>query len=182
MTLLFNRRIAALLCLTFAPFLTVRAQQTYQSPPSDLVNILEAPANPVSSISPDRRWVLVTVSDPRTVTISEMADSAYYLAGNKIRATPDYRVENIGIRSGTVTSIDGRTVRALEVPVGGRIGTMAWSADGERLAYTTISPDEHMTLEILDPPTGRLQYVSTSGLHPSAIPGKIGDLDWARDG
>jgi dipeptidyl aminopeptidase/acylaminoacyl peptidase len=182
MTLLFNRRIAALLCLTFAPFLTVRAQQTYQSPPSDLVNILEAPANPVSSISPDRRWVLVTVSDPRTVTISEMADSAYYLAGNKIRATPDYRVENIGIRSGTVSSIDGRTVRALEVPAGGRIGTMAWSADGERLAYTTISPDEHMTLEILDPPSGKLQYVSTSGLHASAIPGKIGDLDWSRDG
>jgi hypothetical protein len=38
------------------------------------VKILEAPANPVISVSPSRQWVLVTVNDPRTVTISDMAD------------------------------------------------------------------------------------------------------------
>ena len=64
-------------------------------------------------MSPSRQWVLVTVSDPRTVTISDMADSAYYLAGSKIRANPDYRIENIGIRSGTVSGIDGKIERAL---------------------------------------------------------------------
>jgi hypothetical protein len=182
MTLFPNRRIVTVVCLTLAPFFSVTAQQTYQSPPADLVKILEAPANPVSSISPDRRWILVTVADPRTVTISDMADSAYYLAGSKIRANPDYRVENIGIRSGSVTSIDGKIIRMLDVPADGRIGTAAWSAHGSQLAYTTISPDKHMTLEILDLATGKLQYVSTSGFHPSALPGKIRDLDWSRDG
>ncbi|HEV7593620.1 MAG TPA: prolyl oligopeptidase family serine peptidase [Gemmatimonadaceae bacterium] len=171
-----------LLCLTLAPFLCITAQQTYQSPPPDLVKILEAPASPVSSISPNRQWVLVTVADPRTVTISDMADSSFYLAGSKIRANPDYRVENIGIRSGTVSSIDGRTVRTLELPAEGRIGSAAWSPDGNQLAYTTISPDKRMTLEILEPATGKLQYVSTSGSHPSTLPGKIRDLDWSRDG
>src|SRR3979411_3129761 len=90
-----DRRLVTAFCLTLAPFFTVAAQQTYQSPPPDLVKILEAPANPVSSVSPDRRWVLVTVSDPRTVTISDMADSAYYLAGNKIRANTDDRTHTI---------------------------------------------------------------------------------------
>ncbi|MFL5555649.1 MAG: hypothetical protein ACJ78D_07625, partial [Gemmatimonadaceae bacterium] len=94
-----------------APFAPAFAQQNYQSPPADLVKILDAPANPVTSISPNRQWVLVTVSDPRTITISDMADSAYYLAGSKIRANPDFRVENIGIRSATVSSIDGKTER-----------------------------------------------------------------------
>jgi dipeptidyl aminopeptidase/acylaminoacyl peptidase len=177
-----NRRLVMLLCLTLAPFLCITAQQTYQSPPPDLVKILEAPASPVSSISPNRQWVLVTVADPRTVTISDMADSSFYLAGSKIRANPDYRVENIGIRSGTVSSIDGRTVRTLELPAEGRIGSAAWSPDGNQLAYTTISPDKRMTLEILEPATGKLQYVSTSGSHPSTLPGKIRDLDWSRDG
>jgi dipeptidyl aminopeptidase/acylaminoacyl peptidase len=177
-----NHRLVTVVSLTFAPFFSLTAQQTYQSPPPELVKILEAPANPVTSISPNRRWVLVTVADPRTVTISDMADSAYYLAGSKIRATPDYRIENIGIRSGTVTSIDGKTVRAVEMPAEGRIGTAAWSADGDQLAYTTISPDKHMALEILDLPTGKQHYVSHSGFHPAAIPGKIGDLDWSRDG
>jgi len=170
------RRLVPMACLMLAPFFTISAQQAYQSPSADLVKILDAPANPVSSISPNRQWILVTVADPRTVTISDMADSAYYLAGNKIRANPDYRVENIGVRSGSVTSIDGKTVRTIDVPVGGRIGGTSWSADGDRLAYTTIS-NQNMALEILDPATGRARHVLAAGLS-----GKIRDLDWSRDG
>jgi dipeptidyl aminopeptidase/acylaminoacyl peptidase len=162
--------------LALAPLFTIRSQQPYQSPPADLVAILEAPANPVSSISPNRQWILVTVSDPRTVTISDMADSAYYLAGSKIRANPDYRVENIGIRSGTVTSIDGKTEHALQVPSGGRIGSTAWSSDGNELAYTTIS-NGGMALDIFDPATGRARRMAAPGLS-----GRIRDLDWSRDG
>jgi dipeptidyl aminopeptidase/acylaminoacyl peptidase len=163
-------------CLMFAPLLPAWAQQPYQSPPADLVKILEAPANPITSISPDRRWVLVTVSDPRTITISDMADSAYYLAGSKIRANPDYRIENIGIRSGTVSGIDGKIERTLQVPAGGRIGSTAWSAAGDQLAYTPIS-NGAMSVEILDPATGRTRHVTASSLS-----GKIRDLDWSRDG
>src|SRR5258705_12887203 len=136
----------------FAPVLGTPAQEPYHTPPADLVRILEAPANPVTSISPNRRWVLVTVSDPRTITISDMADSAYYLAGSKIRANPDYRIESIGIRSGTVTSVDGRTERVLQVPSGGRIGTTSGSNNGDLLAYTTIAGGE-MGLVILEPTT-----------------------------
>ena len=176
MTRISYRRVISTACLMFAPLLPALAQQPYQSPPADLVKILEAPANPITSLSPNRRWVLVTVSDPRTITIADMADSAYYLAGSKIRANPDYRVENIGIRSGTVSGIDGKTERALQVPAGGRIGSTAWSASGDRLAYTTIS-NGGMSVEILDPPTGRTRRVTASG-----STGKIRDLDWSRDG
>ena len=105
-----------------------------------------------------------------------MADSAYYLGGSKIRANPDYRVENIGIRSGTVSSIDGKTVRSLEVPAGGRIGSAVWSVGGDKLAYTTISRGA-MSVELLDLPTGNVRRISGSGLT-----GKTGDLDWSRDG
>ena len=156
-----------------APLVPAWAQQTYQSPSADLVKILEAAANPIISISPSRQWVLVTVSDPRTVTISDMADSAYYLAGSKIRANPDYRVENIGIRSGTVSSIEGKIERTLQVPAGGRIGSTAWSTVGDQLAYTTIS-NGAMSIEILDPATGRTRRVAATGLS-----GKIRDLDWS---
>jgi len=176
MTLFPNRRLVTALFLMLAPFCSVPAQQTYQSPPPDLVKILEAPANPVSSISTDRRWILVTVSDPRTVTISDMADSAYYLAGSKIRANPDSRIETIGIRSGTVTSIDGKTERILPVPAEGRIGSTEWSSEGAHLAYTTIANGK-MGLDILDPVTGRVRRIVAPELA-----GKLRDLDWSRDG
>ncbi|HEX9493256.1 MAG TPA: hypothetical protein VGA33_08325, partial [Thermoanaerobaculia bacterium] len=158
------------------PLIPAWAQQTYQSPPADLVKILEAPANPITSISPNRRWVLVTVSDPRTVTISDMADSAYYLAGNKIRANPDFRIENIGIRSGTVSSVADKIERTFQVPAGGRIGSTAWSTTGDQLAYTTIS-NGAMSLAILAPATGRARTITGSGLT-----GRIRDLDWSHDG
>ncbi len=171
-----SRRVCSTACFVFAPLFAAPAQQTYQSPPADLIRILEAPANPVSSISPNRQWVLVTVSDPRTITISDMADSAYYLAGSKVRANPDYRIENIGIRSGTVSSIDGKIERALQVPPGGRIGTTSWSNDGDRLAYTTVGEGK-MALVILDPATGFARQISAP-----ALSGKVRDLDWSRDG
>jgi len=171
-----SRSVLSTACLVLTPLLAATAQQTYQSPPADLVKILEAPANPVSAISPNRQWVLVTVSDPRTVTISDMAESAYYLAGSKISANPDYRVENIGIRSAAVSSIDGKTERVFQVPSGGRIGGTAWSSDGDQLAYTTIAKG-NMALDILDPATGRVRHITAPGLS-----GKIRDLDWSRDG
>src|SRR3954469_8055398 len=171
-----HRRFLPMAWLLLAPSHSLLAQQTYQSPPADLVKILDAPANPVSSISPNRQWILVTVSDPRSITISDMADSAYYLAGSKIRANPDYRIENIGIRSGTVTAIDSKTTRTLQIPDGGRVGNTAWSPDGDRLAYTTIA-NGNMGLEILDPASGKARRISGSGLA-----GKIRDLDWSRDG
>src|SRR6266480_2084906 len=132
------RRLTMAVCLILTPSGPAVAQLAYQSPPADLLRILEAPANPVTSVSANRQWVLVTVSDPRAITISDMADSAYYLGGSKIRANPDYRIENIGIRTAAVSSIDGKTVRNLDVPGGGRIGVAAWSVNGNRLAYTTI--------------------------------------------
>src|SRR5678816_1788675 len=116
------RRVLSTALLTLAPLAPAWSQQTYQSPPPDLVKILEAPANPITSVSPNRQWVLVTVSDPRTITISDMADSAYYLAGSKIRANPDFRVENIGIRSATLSSVGGDVERVIPVPSDGRIG------------------------------------------------------------
>jgi len=171
-----SRRILPVACFVFAPLFAIPAQEPYRTPPADLVRILEAPANPVTSISPDRRWILVTVSDPRTITISDMADSAYYLAGSKIRANADYRVENIGIRSGTVSSIDGKTERTLQVPSAGRIGTTSWSGNGAHLAYTTISNGK-MALVVLDPASGVLHRISAP-----ALSGQVRDLDWSRDG
>jgi dipeptidyl aminopeptidase/acylaminoacyl peptidase len=173
----FYRRALATACLLVAPIIGVHAQQTYQSPPADLVKILEAPANPVISVSPSRQWVLVTVSDPRTVTISDMADSAYYLAGSKIRANPDFRVENIGIRSATLSSAGGNGERAIPVPAEGRIGNTAWTTRDDQLAYTTISNGK-MALDVYSPDKpGRVRHIVAPGLT-----GRIRDLSWSRNG
>src|SRR4051812_24034373 len=168
-------RAAIIACLCLSPAFSIGSQQTYQSPPADLLRILDAPANPVVSISPNRQWVLVTVSDPRTITISDMADLAHYLARSKIRANPDFRIDNIGVRSATISGVDGGNQRSLDVPSGGRIGSTAWSR-GNQLAYTTIS-NGTMSLYVIDAASGRATRVGVPNMS-----GRIRDLSWSTDG
>jgi dipeptidyl aminopeptidase/acylaminoacyl peptidase len=156
--------------------ITARAQIKYQTPSPDLVRILEAPSTPVAAISPNRQWILVTSSDPRTITIREMAEPAYFLAGSKVPANPDAKIENVGIVSASVANIDGSVTRSLPVPAGGRLGSTAWSRDGNQIAFTTID-GTGMQLHVMDLATGRSRRVSAPNLG-----GKLGDLSWSNEG
>jgi dipeptidyl aminopeptidase/acylaminoacyl peptidase len=160
------------LTLALAP---AGAQIKYESPPADLVRILEAPAAPVASVSPNRSWILVTASDPRTITIRDMAEPAYYLAGSKISAKPNSKIENIGIVSATISGIDGKTSRTLPVPTGGRLGSTAWSRDGNKLAFTTIDRGS-MRLYSIELPTGDVRRLDSNTV------GRLSDLAWSADG
>ncbi|MEO5579297.1 MAG: prolyl oligopeptidase family serine peptidase [Gemmatimonadaceae bacterium] len=153
---------------------TVEAQSTYRLPPSAMTQVMDAPAAPAASVSPDRKWLLVTVSDPRSITIEDMAEPAHFLAGRKISPVASSRVENIGIQSATLQSVDGSVTRALKIPSAGRIGTVAWSPTGSALAYSTIA-NRKMSLRVQDAATGREREYPGTG-------GKIQDLNWSRDG
>src|SRR5438094_3903047 len=155
---------------------SVNAQIRYQAPSPDLVKILEAPSTPVVVVSENRQWILVTSSDPRTITIQEMAEPAYYLAGAKVSANPDAKIENIGVVSASVASTDGTVTRTLPVPAGGRIGNTALAREGNRIAFTTIDA-RTMQLYVMDLAAGRSRRVSA----PSPA-GKLSDLSWSPDG
>src|SRR6266542_195522 len=151
------------------------AQIRYQTPSPDLVRVLEAPAAPVTTVSPNRQWLLVTSSDPRSITIRDMAEPAYYLAGSKIRATPSAKIENIGIVSASVVPVNGTKTRVLGVPPAGRLGSAVFSRDGTRVAYTAIDKGA-MRLYQVDLASGSVRRLDGAGTH-----GRIGDLSWSGD-
>jgi len=151
----------------------VRAQTTYQQPPAAMMQVMEAPAAPVGSLSPDRKWLLITVSDPRSTTISDLAEPAYFLAGSRVNSKPDSKVQNVGIRSALLRSVQGTVEHALAIPAGGRIGTIEWAPDGSTLAYTKIAGGR-MTLVLLDPASRRTHEFKEAA-------GRIRDLSWSRD-
>jgi len=157
-----------------APFATAAAQSTYQLPPAAMTQVMDAPTAPAASVSPDRKWLLITVSDPRSITIADMAEPALFLAGRKISPVASSKIESIGTRSATLQSIDGTATRALKIPAGGRIGTVAWSPNGSSLAYTTIA-NRKMSLRVHDVATGREREYPNTG-------GRVQDLNWSRDG
>jgi dipeptidyl aminopeptidase/acylaminoacyl peptidase len=149
------------------------SQTTYRQPPAAMMQVMEAPAPPVGSLSPDRKWLLVTVNDPRSTTIADLAEPAYFLAGSRVNPKPDSRIQNIGIRSAVLRSVQSNSEHALGVPAGGRIGNVEWAPDGSMLAYTTIAGGR-MSLVLLDPATN-----VSHELRPAS--GRIRDLNWSRD-
>lgn len=150
-----------------------RAQAKYQQPPAAMMQVMEAPAAPVGTLSPDRKWLLITVSDPRSTTIADLAEPAYFLAGSKVNPKPAIKIENVGIRSALIRSVQGNPEHVLAVPAGGRIGTIEWAPDGSMLAYTTTAGGR-MALVLLDPAANR-----THEFKPPS--GRIRDLSWSRD-
>lgn len=165
--------VVALLAALLAHSSVAASQTTYRQPPAAMMQVMEAPAPPAGTLSPDRKWLLVTVSDPRSTTIADLAEPAYFLAGSRVNPKPDSRIQNIGIRSAVLSSVQGASEHSLVVPSGGRIGTVEWAPDGSMLAYTTIGGGR-MSLVLLDPATN-----VSHEFRPAS--GRIRDLNWSRD-
>ncbi len=168
-----NRSAVAGFLLAVAAITPLAAQTRYQTPSAEIIKILEAPSAPVASVSPNREWILVTRSDPRTITIRDMAEPAYYLAGSKISVNPDFKVANVGISMGTISSIDGKATFTLPVPAGGRIGAAEWSRSGNSIAFTTIG-QAGMRLHVMALPSGTVHEITGPGLT-----GRLQNLAWS---
>ena len=167
-------RVSIATAVLGAPFSESVAQSTYQLPPAAMTQIMDAASAPVATVSSNRKWLLTSISDPRSITIADMAEPALFLAGRKISPVASSKIENIGMRSAMLQSIDGTVSRALKIPAGGRIGSATWSPIGASLAYTTIA-NRRMSLRMHDAAAGSDREYSATG-------GRIQDLNWSRDG
>lgn len=125
-------RLATAALLSLGLF-TLRADMTYQKPPKEVMDVLHAPASPATSISPAKTHVLLL--DRRLYPgIDELAAPMLRLAG--LRINPATNGPHTGIRyTGlTVKRIDTGAETRIKVPAGAKLGSLAWSPDGQHFA------------------------------------------------
>jgi dipeptidyl aminopeptidase/acylaminoacyl peptidase len=172
-------RLALLALLVAAvPSVVGFAQDSYRTPPEAITKILDSPAPPVVSVSSDRKWLLITVSDVPETTIAELAEPALYLAGRRFQTQPRHRIDFEGVRSASLKPVDGGAEITIPVPNGARLTPLQWSRDAKRLAYFVTTP-ERMTLHIFDIAAKSSRAITGSG----QIQGRLAPAGgWSLDG
>jgi dipeptidyl aminopeptidase/acylaminoacyl peptidase len=111
------------------------ADEPYQKPPREIVDVLNAPSTPRAIVSPTRTHVLF--AEPmRYPPIAVVAAPMLRLAG--LRINP----RNNGPHRGTLdtslvlTRIDDGSAVKIQLPPGAKISSPRWSPDGKQFAFT----------------------------------------------
>ncbi|MGH6978656.1 MAG: S9 family peptidase, partial [Brevundimonas sp.] len=120
----------------------VGAAPTYQQPPQPIAQILDSKPNPLASLSPDRRTLLLQdrSSLPR---IAELAEPMLRLAGYR------FNPQNNGPANSRVTWLTGLSFQTVEggaarpvagLPANARLTSVSWAPNGKAVAFLLNTP------------------------------------------
>src|SRR5271170_3174488 len=108
---------------------------TYQQPPKDIRDVLNAPPTPASSVSPQRDYAIF-LQAVRYPPIAQVAQPFLPLAGVRVDAnTNSLHMANYFI-SFTIKRLPGGEDIATTLPSDGKFGPPVWSPDGKQFAFT----------------------------------------------
>ncbi len=144
------------------------AQETYQTPAKELVEIADAPA-PHTALTGPGDWVLLA-RPALLFTIEDLSRPELRLGG--YRFNPTTHEQSRATYAAEVTLLNAATgeKRALSgLPSPPRMRNPVWSADGSRIAFT-IATDAGVTLWTAEVATGRAARVGSvllNNTHPS---------------
>ena len=174
-----RNRTAALLALSIAGATTALYGQAaqpsgYMTPPKAIVDIMAAEPLPSVALSPTRDLIALTTRSGLP-PIAEVAQPMLRLGGMRINPRnngPHRGATGTGI---TLKTIAGSAERKIPVPANARIGTLKFSPDGRRIAFTNAR-DTAIDLYIAEVATAQARQVT--GV---AVNGLNNSCNWLDD-
>ena len=153
----------------------ILAELTYQKPPQEILDILNAPAPPVLAVNPPRTYA--TLSQPeRYPPIADVSQPMLRLAG--LRINPRTNGLHLAPSNVSITLVrlsDGGKI-PLALPPHSRAGSLYWSADGKQFAFAGTTA-KGLDLWIGESSTGKLRKIE--GIQLNTV---LGDaIDWLPD-
>ncbi len=154
------RAVAVLLCLLcmagpVGAEEDAATQTEYRMPPKAIADLIDAPPTPYVSVGPHREWLLL-MQPPSLPPISEIAQPELRLAGIRINPRTNGRSRVRRYYTGLVLKriADGSERPIMGLPEMPRIGSLRWSPDGKKVAFT-ITRDDGIELWAADVGTGK---------------------------
>jgi dipeptidyl aminopeptidase/acylaminoacyl peptidase len=161
--------------LVLALTIPISAELTYQKPPKEVLDILNAPAPPTLSVNPTRTYATLSQAD-RYPPISEVSAPMLRLAG--MRINPRTNGLHLAPHSTAITIVklpEGTKI-PLALPPNPRAGALRWSSDGKQFVFSN-SITSGIELWVGDPATGKTRRIE--GVKLNAV---LGDpIDWLPD-
>src|SRR5690606_16566414 len=142
------------------------AQEPYRQPPQVIVDILDAPALPAVTVSPDRGWLLLQDRSSMP-TIADMAEPILRIAGTRINPARNSSAgipRTVGLR---LKPVDGGAERTIRTPAGAAIGWTSWSPDSRRIAFLNML-DDRVELWVAEAASGEARRVTDVAINAIA--------------
>ncbi len=136
----------------------------YKMPPKAIAKLVDAPATPVVSVSPDKSKILI-LERSSLPSIEELAQPELRLAGLRINPATNGRSRRshyIGITIQDIQSGKQKNVKG--VPKGGRISNVSWAPDGKHIAMTVTKGNE-ITLFTANVKSGKAKQILKTPLN-----------------
>jgi dipeptidyl aminopeptidase/acylaminoacyl peptidase len=168
------RKLCLILFVLFVSSASALAQGSYQKPPKDIMDVLNAPAIPATLISPSRDKILI--AEPlRYPPISELAQPMLRLAGLRINPnnTAQHRTQYF-VKLILQNIADGKQM-PVNLPTNAQMISPQWSADGRYIAAGNLTPSA-VELWIIETATGKANKIKNALVNTA-----FGSFYWMPD-
>jgi dipeptidyl aminopeptidase/acylaminoacyl peptidase len=112
---------------------------TYQLPPQEIIDLVDAPSTPSMRISPGNNHILL-IDNPELPTIADLAAEELRIGGIRIDPATNGRSRSsygIGL---SLTDINGENLRIVgEMPENAKIRNTSWSHDERYIAFNNVT-------------------------------------------
>jgi len=147
-----------------APRAQAQTEPKYLTPPKVIVDILDANPIPQTIVSPTRQQIAIVERKSMPI-IADLAQPMLRLAGVRINPSTNgpQRVSGV-VYAISLKKISGGTTVKVTMPPSPNIGSVAFSPDGRRLAFTQTTATG-IALWVADTATGAARQVTTPTLN-----------------
>jgi dipeptidyl aminopeptidase/acylaminoacyl peptidase len=150
------------------------AQNGYQKPPKEIMDVLNAPAIPATSVSPARDKIAL-LEPLRYPPIAELSQPMLRLAGARINPNTNAQHRTPYVVKVTLKNINDGRETPVALPNGAQIISPSWSADGKYIAAGNITPSG-IELWIIDTTTAKAKLVKNLQVNTA-----FGSWQWMPD-
>src|SRR5579864_453371 len=139
----------------FAPKMS--AQETYQKPPREILDVMSAPTTPVAFPSPNGRELLLA-APVRYPSIAELARPMYRLAGVRIDPANFGQHNSLRFQHLALLSVSNGRSKSIAFPSAEGFSRPEWAPDGKHF-YVSVESDRSVELWIGTAATAMIQRI-----------------------
>jgi dipeptidyl aminopeptidase/acylaminoacyl peptidase len=156
------------------PLSAVAQDNKYQKPPQEIMDVLDAPAIPSTSISPASNKILL-LEPLRYPPIADLAQPMLRIAGLRINPNTNApHLQGYFVKLTLKNVSDGKET-PITLPAGAKIVSPNWSADGKYIAAGNITATG-VELWLIDTATGKARKIPGVQINTA-----LGGFDWMPD-
>ncbi|MFQ5571117.1 MAG: S9 family peptidase [Rhodothermales bacterium] len=139
----------------------------YQMPPPSLARLVDAPATPAVSFSPDRAHMLL-MEQSSLPSIAELAEPELRLAGIRMNPRNNGPSRTRSYNGLVIRTLDGSVERPVTgLPDGARIRNTRWAPDGQHIAFT-VDGHDRIDLYVADVATGEARRLVDAAINDAS--------------